>query len=60
MPTVRAFLEQLDKKSFFNIKVPYINALLDILREIFVFDCISVDIKNQIDCLFNRLDVNYK
>ena len=46
MPAVRAFLEQLDKKSFFNIKVPYINSLLDILREIFIQESISVDIKN--------------
>ena len=53
IPVVCSILLLIEKSSFFDIKVPFVNALLDILREIVSISWVANSTKVYIEVLFN-------
>lgn len=60
IPVICSILLLIEKSSFFDIKVPFINALLDILREIVSISWVSNSTKVYIEVLFNQLEIKQK
>lgn len=60
IPIVCTTLLMTKKSTFFNSKIPFINALFDILREIMTIQWIPNSIKVYIEVLFNELKIKIK
>lgn len=57
IPIVCGFIKNMEKSNLYNSKVPYINALLDILREILNLSWLNHTTKIHIELLFTEFEI---
>ncbi len=60
IPIACALLTMMEKSTLFNAKVPFINALIDILREVLLIPWINHTTKIFIEVLFNEMKIKDK
>ena len=60
IPTICTILLLVEKSSFFSVRVPYINAFIDLLREILYLPWLPGPTRAYIDVLFNQLKIKPK